>query len=254
MLPEERACYIDLMVYQHQNGPIPLDLTRVKMYCSGVEEATLEATLKAKFKQTDKGWVNTRLEREILSRNEFKKEQSMSGKIGQFWKKAYKILTKTEINDLKKIITKDQVIKILNEVDITNEDTLKDTLKGSLKQRLSNNANVNANESIEKEKGGVEGKEKKKVADNVTMTTSELDALVVRFGIHATEWMISKLSNYKISKGKKYKSDYRAILSWVADEYEKKQSQNGKSPSDNEPRINRQSRATIEQNLKGWEF
>ena len=56
MLPEERACYMDLLVYQHQNGSIPTDLKRVLMYCNGVDLATLEATLEAKFELVDEGW------------------------------------------------------------------------------------------------------------------------------------------------------------------------------------------------------
>lgn len=58
MLPEERACYMDLMIYQHQHGKIPAYLKRVLMYCSGVDEATLKATLVAKFKQDKEGWTD----------------------------------------------------------------------------------------------------------------------------------------------------------------------------------------------------
>lgn len=58
MLPEERTCYVDLMIYQHQRGPIPNDLQRVLLYCNGISEATLKATLQAKFKLTDKGWLS----------------------------------------------------------------------------------------------------------------------------------------------------------------------------------------------------
>ena len=61
MLPEERACYIDLLIYQHQHGFIPDDVRRLTMYCSGINEATLKATLEAKFKLCDKGWINQRL-------------------------------------------------------------------------------------------------------------------------------------------------------------------------------------------------
>ncbi len=88
MLPEERACYVDLLVYQHQNGIIPFDTKRVLMYCNGVDKATLEATLKAKFEKTPNGWENLRLKEEILSRVNYKSGQSDSGKLGQFWKKA----------------------------------------------------------------------------------------------------------------------------------------------------------------------
>ena len=61
MLPEERACYIDLLIYQHQNEIIPLDLKRVVLYCNGISEAMLLTTLKAKFIKTDKGWYNEKL-------------------------------------------------------------------------------------------------------------------------------------------------------------------------------------------------
>lgn len=153
MLPEERACYIDLLIYQHQNGIIPLDLKRVLMYCSGIDEATLKATLEAKFKLTKDGWLNDRLENEINNRSNFKKEQSLSGKIGQFWKKAYQILSKKDILTLKKNITKDQIINILNDIDITDETTL----KGSLKQCLSIYANEDVNGNVIKDKNENKG-------------------------------------------------------------------------------------------------
>ena len=78
MLPEERACYIDLLIYQHQNGGfIPNDLKRVLMYCSGCNEATLQATLEAKFKLSDKGWVNEVLEKVMSDREEFSGKQKI---------------------------------------------------------------------------------------------------------------------------------------------------------------------------------
>lgn len=154
MLPEERACYIDLLIYQHQNGIIPLDLKRLLLYCSGVDEATLKATLKAKFKETSEGWLNNRLEIEISNRSNFKKEQSLSGKIGQFWKKAYQILSKKDILILKKNISKDQIINILNKIDITDEETLKGSLKHCLSIYANEDANVNENKDVIK-KGGM---------------------------------------------------------------------------------------------------
>ena len=157
MLPEERACYIDLLIYQHQHGAIPNDLKRVLMYCSGVDEATLQATLQAKFKQTASGWVNSRLEKAILERENYKNQQSLSGKIGQFWKKAYKLLSKSDVTALKKAVTNDLIINFLNECDIKDESTLKGSLQGLLKRCLSNKAIVNAivNTDEDIEKGGV---------------------------------------------------------------------------------------------------
>ena len=152
MLPDERACYIDLLIYQHQNGTIPDDIKRLTMYCSGVSESTLEATLKAKFEKTDNGWENLRLKNEISDRENYKNEQSFSGKIGQFWKKVYKIYSKSEINYLKKHIDREQIINILQEINITNENDIKGALIGLLKQRLSNNANVNADANEDEDK------------------------------------------------------------------------------------------------------
>jgi uncharacterized protein YdaU (DUF1376 family) len=141
MLPEERACYLDLLIYQHQNGSIPLDLKRVLMYCSGVDKATLEATLKEKFEKTEDGYINLKLDRAINDRNEYKIGQSESGKIGQFFKKAKAILTKKDYSDLQKLNkNKAEILDFISTNDI-NEGTL----KALLKRCLSNKANAIAN-------------------------------------------------------------------------------------------------------------
>lgn len=58
MLPEERACLIDLLIYQHQHGEIPDDPKRLTMYCSGCSEETIKIVLNSKFKQTLNGTLN----------------------------------------------------------------------------------------------------------------------------------------------------------------------------------------------------
>lgn len=64
-------------------------------------------------------------------------------------------------------------------------------------------------------------KEKKKTdakthyAEFVTMTSEEYDKLVSTYGTEFVKQCISVLDNYKGANGKKYNSDYRAILSWV---------------------------------------
>lgn len=55
------------------------------------------------------------------------------------------------------------------------------------------------------------------------MTQEEWDKLVAEYGEPAARRMVEILSNYKGSKGKTYKSDYRAILSWVANRYQEEQ-------------------------------
>lgn len=52
-------------------------------------------------------------------------------------------------------------------------------------------------------------------ADNVTMTNGEHQKLLDTYGPADTALMIRKLDDYKAATGKTYKSDYRAILSWV---------------------------------------
>lgn len=65
--------------------------------------------------------------------------------------------------------------------------------------------------------------QKKQYAQSVTMTEAEYKSLTDQFTEPVAQEMIEILSNYKGSKGKKYKSDYRAILSWVVDAYKERQ-------------------------------
>lgn len=58
MLPEERACFIDLLIYQHQRGVIPNDIKRVALYCNGISENVVKDVLKIKFILTNKGWMS----------------------------------------------------------------------------------------------------------------------------------------------------------------------------------------------------
>jgi len=66
-----------------------------------------------------------------------------------------------------------------------------------------------------------EKKEKKEnkypYAEHVRMTKDEHQKLVEDYGEDATRKLIERLDNWKGSKGKTYKNDYRAILSWVVD-------------------------------------
>lgn len=61
-----------------------------------------------------------------------------------------------------------------------------------------------------------ESKENKKnYAEFVSMKESQYQKLVDNHGEKTTQRMIEILDNYKGSTGKKYKDDYRAVLSWV---------------------------------------
>lgn len=66
-----------------------------------------------------------------------------------------------------------------------------------------------------------ESNPKRKYGDFVLMTEEEYEKLILKYGEADTRRMVEKLDNYLGSKGTKYKSHYRAILSWVADEIKK---------------------------------
>jgi len=69
---------------------------------------------------------------------------------------------------------------------------------------------------IDKDKGkDIIKVEKNKYAEFVAMTEEEYGKLCDEYGEINTKEAVKILDNYKGSKGKKYKSDYRAILSWV---------------------------------------
>lgn len=63
--------------------------------------------------------------------------------------------------------------------------------------------------------------EKDKYGDCVYLTKNEYAKLVAEYGEPGTLWMIKKLDNWKASTGKTYQSDYKAVLSWVVEEYKK---------------------------------
>lgn len=147
MLPEERACYIDLLVYQHQHDYIPNDLKRMSMYCSGISEEIVMNTLKAKFKQTSKGWFNEVLQKTIADRSAYAKKQSENGTIGQFWKRAKTILNKQEYSKLKDVlyhVPKDELLK-----NILGKEIDKAMLIAMLKHLEIINRDVNSNINID---------------------------------------------------------------------------------------------------------
>ncbi len=62
--------------------------------------------------------------------------------------------------------------------------------------------------------------QKQAYAQYVTLTGEEHNKLVGDYGVTMAERMIEVLNNYKGATGKKYKSDYLAILNWVVGKVE----------------------------------
>lgn len=88
-------------------------------------------------------------------------------------------------------------------------------------------------EMTPEQKAKAEKKRKYNYAEFVTLTRDEYAKLCEQFGEDATKGMIEILDNYIGSKGKRYKSHYRAILMWVVDAYNEKLQRNGNKISTN---------------------
>lgn len=75
-----------------------------------------------------------------------------------------------------------------------------------------NSIDKNSIDKVNNKKGQ---EEKKHLAEFVSMTNAEYEKLVNTYGKKFADQCVFVLDNYKGSSGKKYKSDYRAILNWV---------------------------------------
>ncbi|RQW10396.1 hypothetical protein [Paenibacillus rhizophilus] len=124
--------------------------------------------------------------------------------------------------------------KVLIQIGLSspNDDNLEHNLEqcwnsvGTVEEHSgNNNKNVNKDKKVKKDK-------KKDIipkiqfAEFVSMTQEEHDKLTESHGEDKVKRIIETLDNYKGSNGKKYASDYRAILNWVVnrvEEDEKKQ-------------------------------
>jgi hypothetical protein len=83
-------------------------------------------------------------------------------------------------------------------------------------ENTKDNSDVNQKYTNNNDKECIKNEKKIKYAEFVTMTNAEYEKLVGTYGEEDARRMISVLDNYKGSSGRKYKSDYRAILNWAA--------------------------------------
>ena len=125
-----------------------------------------------------------------------------------------------------KIITLISIVKYdIYQCDGTTDDTSDSTTDGTYSKK---DKNINNIPSIIPQKDDGTKSEKTKYADYVRLSDKEYEKLCLQYTEAATLRMIEILNNYKGSNGKKYKSDYLAILNWVVKRYmeEKKDEQN----------------------------
>lgn len=185
MTDEQIGQYIKILCLQHQKGHLKeKDMLNI---CK-----TYDEDIFSKFEQDEEGnYYNERLENEVNKR------------------KAY---SESRRNNRKK--------KVTHEEDMKN-------ICNSYEEHMGNeNVNVNENIIINKNnsKKDSKGKKEEKIhfAEFVSMTNAEYEKLVSTNGKEFVDQCIIILDNYKGSKGKTYKNDYRAILSWVIDENKKR--------------------------------
>lgn len=103
----------------------------------------------------------------------------------------------------------------------TNEE--KDNRNANAMRTQCERNAIKGNE-IEKKK-----EKKNKYAEYVSLSESEYQKLINTYGEQSTKQMIEALDNYKGANGKKYASDYRAILNWVVEKVQKQDSK-GREP------------------------
>ena len=189
MTDEEIGQYIKLLCLQHQKGHLKeKDMLNI---CK-----TYNEDIFSKFIKDEEGnYYNERLEYEANKRKAYSESRRNNRK--------KKEETKPYEEDMKNICN-------------------------SYEEHMGNE-NININKNIinnkDNRKRGSKGeKEEEKIhfAEFVSMTNAEYEKLVSTYGKEFADQCINSLDNYKGSTGKKYKSDYRAILSWVIDKVKQK--------------------------------
>lgn len=225
MSDEDVGKYIRLLCLQHQKGH--LKEKEMLNICKTFNEDIFN-----KFKKDEEGnYYNERLEYESNKRRAYSESRRKNRK-----KKEEK---ETYEEDMKNICN-------------------------SYEEHMENE-NININKTVIKNKdnrkrGSKGKKEEEKIhfAEFVSMTNAEYEKLVSTYGKEFADQCIKKLDDYKGSSGKTYKSDYRAIGSWVVDEVKKKQFNTNSKGGINdfkelmEEARNEQRRNNTNNNLIGW--
>ncbi len=171
MTPEERGCYIDLLIFQHQNGYIPDDIRRLSLYCSGCSPETIAEVLALKFvkkqikmvnqmvDQMVNVWFNQRLENEQHLRSNSKPKKVASATFAGLISSAK--LSKTQKNTLKDAFKIDAFIYDNNH-NINDLEQIKKSVYEWFNQMVNQKVNhalvnENANASVRKKEKGVQG-------------------------------------------------------------------------------------------------
>lgn len=115
------------------------------------------------------------------------------------------------------------VIRIVHYDVYQEPEEEKGQTRGQAKGKQAANEGQTKGEPSEEEGKKVRKEEKDLYAEFVSLTETEFRSLRQRVGEEGAKRCIELLDNYKGSSGRQYRSDYRAILSWVLGRYEKEQ-------------------------------
>lgn len=111
-------------------------------------------------------------------------------------------------------VAKNPVVKNLDNKGLKNSNTSSENFNEQVSQNLDVNNNNNNNNNKYTQKAD-EVEEKIKYATKVELTENEYQRLINEHGEEKTNQLIKQLDLYKKATGKRYESDYAAILYWV---------------------------------------
>lgn len=180
---EQKGAYLDLLIMQFNVGRFTIEQAE---HMLSICFCKIWPIVSCKFKTDGTYYWNERLELEVEKRRKYTESRRNNASI----KNKY----------------------------LTND---KEHMQQHMQQHMGDHMeNRNRNRNIIIKKGVVGGNSngtKKQLREFVKMTEDQHKKLIEKYGEGDTEKMIDTLDNYKGSKGKVYKDDYRAILSWVVD-------------------------------------
>jgi predicted phage replisome organizer len=128
------------------------------------------------------------------------------------------------IDDFIKVVNWEKYQNIEGLEKMKEQNRLRQQKFRETQKQIESNVTITLRNDIDKNRIDKNRKEKEiyiSYSDNVKLTEKEYNSLIAKYGNTNTQKFIEKLENYKGATGKKYKSDYKAILSWVVDAIDK---------------------------------
>jgi len=214
LMPDEKGVFIDLLAHQHQKGSLPEDTKRLARIVglSHNQFMLIWDVIKSKFQNNNNRLVNQKLN-QVVNQNI---SRALKNKINGCLPRIVESfnLNKKQRTEIYKNFR--QSIDYDDYSDLKTIKQIKEMVYQSVNQMVNQMEYYIATATVT-EDILLSNEDKIQYAEFVFLNKDEYLKLVVRHGEFWTKKMIQVLDNYKGAKGKQYKSDYRAILSWVED-------------------------------------